>query len=161
MTFYLMTAVPMGLVWAAIANTAPVESFILGFLISLLVLAMLRPPFAPVRWGRLPGQIVNLILYTLLMFRDIFLSSIDVARRVLSPTMPLRPGIVAVPTQDADEREMIAALSAHNITITPGELVVDFEGNHTMYVHCLDVEATSQTAATAQSRRLRLLKKIL
>jgi multicomponent Na+:H+ antiporter subunit E len=66
-----------------------------------------------------------------------------------------------VPTQDETHSASIAALSAHAITITPGELVVDFDGAKVMYVHCLDTEATSKTADPAQAARLKLLRRVL
>ena len=61
----------------------------------------------------------------------------------------------------SDENDVIAAFSAHGITITPGELVVDFDGARTMFVHCLDVEASAQSAPAAQAKRLQLLRRIL
>jgi multicomponent Na+:H+ antiporter subunit E len=92
---------------------------------------------------------------------DIWLSSVDVARRVLNPDMPLNPGILRVDTQDEDESDITAAFSAHGITITPGELVVDFDGSLTMYVHCLDMEESAKHAVAAQARRLKLLRRII
>ena len=53
-----------------------------------------------------------------------------------------------------------SAFSAHGITITPGELVIDFDGSRAMYVHCLDVEASAASAPGAQAKRLKLLRRI-
>lgn len=55
----------------------------------------------------------------------------------------------------------MAALSAHGITVAPGELVVDFEDSHIMLVHCLDAEEAAKSIFEAQARRLRLFERIL
>lgn len=161
MLFYLLLAVPLALTWMAVTSNPTISGFAVGFIVSLLILMWLRPMRRPVDLRRVPGQIAATFVYIVTLFRDIFLSSIEVTRRVLSPDMGLKPGIIAVSTQDAQERDIVAALSAHGITITPGELVVEFEGSRTMYVHCLDVEAAAPKADAAQARRLELLEKIL
>src|SRR4029079_10364039 len=121
-------------------------SFIVGFALSFAILLMLKLEKVEINYRRLPDQLIALVIYILTLFRDIWNCSVDVAKRVLNPNMPMNPGILAVATQDPDESDFVAAFSAHGITITPGELVVDFDGSHTMFVHCLDVEASAQNA---------------
>lgn len=157
----LVYALPMSLVWMLIVGRATLEVFIVGFVASLVLVAGLRPARFPVTWQKLPDQVLALVLYTLLLFRDICLSSIDVARRVLSPDMRLKPGIIAISTQDPQRDPIILALSADYISLTPGELVVEVEEDHLMYVHCLDVDASAATAERAQSRRLELLLRVM
>lgn len=158
---YLLYAVPMGLVWMGITNTVSVESFFVGYALSLGMLILTRPRRAVIRWKRLPVQLLTAAVYIALLFRDILLSGIDVARRVLSRDMQLKLGIVAVSTQDPEKSKLIAALSADVITLTPGQLVVELEDDHWMYVHCLDVEESAAGAEAAQKRRLELFKRIL
>jgi multicomponent Na+:H+ antiporter subunit E len=161
---YAVFAIPMALMWVLLTGRLTLDSFLVGYLVSFaLLLGILRNhALREGMMGRsLPGRLVTLVVYTLTLFRDIFLSGIDVAKRVLAPTLLLRPGILAVPTQDPDEHAVVAALSAHSITITPGELVVDFDENRVMYVHCLDVEASAANADRAQVRRLEMLRRIL
>lgn len=148
-----------GLIWLLLTAQTALDAFLLGAVFSFAILFITDAVHFPIRWRRLPEQIWAGLVYLVTISRDIFLSSVDVARRVLSRDMRLRPGIVAVPTQVDDE--LIAALSAHSITITPGELVVDFDGNKTMYVHCLDVNVTDANGGTAQTRRVKLFSRIL
>jgi multicomponent Na+:H+ antiporter subunit E len=155
-----LLAVPMAVVWMLLTSSLSLDSFFVGFLIGFAILFMMRAQDARISPRRLPSQLAALVVYSVTLARDIVLSSIDVARRVLDPDLPLNAGIIPVPTQCPDEDEICAAFSAHGITITPGELVVDFEGAHTMYVHCLDVEASGKTAHAAQARRLALLRRI-
>lgn len=155
-----LLAVPMAVVWMIITSSISADSFLVGFLFACAILLMLRVNKTQIDPRRLPDQIVALVIYTITLARDIFLSSVDVAMRILNPNMPLKPGILKVYTQDQRESDFTAAFSAHGITITPGELVVDFEGSHTMFVHCLDVENSAQNAVEAQTRRLHLLNRI-
>jgi multicomponent Na+:H+ antiporter subunit E len=136
-------------------------SFVVGFGLGYAILLAVKLENIHINYRRLPDQIASLAVYTVTLGKDIWMCSVDVAKRVLHPNMPLNPGIIRVATQDPDESDFTAAFSAHGITITPGELVVDFDGCHTMYVHCLDVEASSTNAAAAQAKRLKLLRRII
>jgi len=98
---------------------------------------------------------------------DILVSGVDVAKRVLYPgkDLPINPDIVPVFTQDETRDPIISAMSAHSITITPGQLVVDFDEDDergvVMYVHALDIDECSDTLAPEQTRRMKLFKRIL
>lgn len=162
MIFYLLLAFLFAVIWMIMTAQVNLGGFGIGYGISLVVILILRPSIRPVRLTRLPQQLWAAIIYVLTLFRDITLSSVDVARRALSPDMRLKPGIIAVSTQDPEGREIIAAMAAHHITITPGELVVDFDANNrTIYVHCLDVEQSAATAEAAEQRRVRQLRNLL
>lgn len=63
-------------------------------------------------------------------------ANLDVAYRVLHPDLPIRPGIVRVPTRL--KSDWSKAFLAASITLTPGTLVVDIEGPD-LYVHWINV----------------------
>jgi multicomponent Na+:H+ antiporter subunit E len=157
----LILAVPMAVVWMIVTSSVTPGSFSVGFLLGFAILFAMKGRDVQIKPRRLPDQLAALTVYTITLGRDIWLSSVDVAKRVLDPSMPLQPGIITVYTQDEDESDFTAAFSAHGITITPGELVVDFDGSRTMYVHCLDAEASARNAAPAQAKRLKLLRRIV
>jgi multicomponent Na+:H+ antiporter subunit E len=156
-----LLSIPLAFLWMIVTSSLSLGSFTVGYLIGVAVLLLIYSDAKVFHWRRFPGQVMAFIAYVVTLARDVVMSSIDVAWRVLQPQMPLNPGIIAISTQDTDEDEVVAAFSAHGITLTPGELVLDFDGSHTMYVHCLDVEASSQNGPPAQTKRLRLLKQIL
>jgi multicomponent Na+:H+ antiporter subunit E len=171
----VLWSVPLALAWMPLtANVSP-ESFLVGLILGFAVQTVLFSGEEAAGSRPALDRLSASLVYFLILCRDIFLSSMDVARRVTRADMGLNPGILAVPTQyespalDATffnpqrdlTAESIAAISAHGITITPGELVVDFEGNCLMYVHCLDVVASSQVVEANQSKRLALLRRIL
>ena len=160
MVVTLLFAVPMAVIWMIVTSSLTPGSFAVGLVLSFAILLMLKIENVQVNYKRLPDQVKAFSVYTITLLRDIWNCSMDVAKRVLKREMPLNPGIIRVATQDPDESDFTAAFSAHGITITPGELVVDFDGSHTMYVHCLDVEASSAGAAAAQAKRLKLLRRM-
>jgi multicomponent Na+:H+ antiporter subunit E len=155
-----LLAVPMALLWMIISASVTPGGFAVGYVLGFAVLYLMKTENIQIEWRSLPDQIAAFGVYIVTLLRDIWLSSMDVFKRVLDPNLPLNPGMIAVPTQDETKSDFIAAFSAHGITITPGELVVDFDENHTMYVHCLDIGASGENADAAQTRRLALLRRI-
>lgn len=160
-------SVPMSLFWMVLTNQVNPEGFLVGYIFSLsigsLLFQSLRSETVPVRPTNAPMQVIAMIIYGFRLALDIFLSGIDVTIRVLG-IRPIRPGIIAISTQLESEDEnklIISGLSAHGITITPGQLVVDFDGTETMYVHCLDVEESAETIEDDQTQRLAMLKRMM
>lgn len=157
-------AVPMAAIMMMLSGIYTLETFVLGFLIGYAILALVEGDRVEVNPRKLPGQFVALMWYLGLLLVDIVRSGFDVARRVLRPTMDISPGVIAVHTQDESNNGMISALSAHGITITPGEMVIDFlelENRTVMYVHALDEEDSRAKAKANQTKRLKTYRRIL
>ena len=152
-------ALPVALLWVLVTDRLSLDSFALGYVLGVIVALAMGGHRARFRPRQLPAQFVALVVYSVTMMRDILLSSFDVARRVVDPRLPLATGIIEVDTGEDDTT--IAALSAHSITVTPGEMVIEFDGNERMYVHCLDVNASAETLQNAQVRRVSLFRRIL
>lgn len=131
-----------------------VAGLIIGAGISLLV----RPKALSFDWKRLPLALWSLLRYLGVLFVDMIQSAIQVARMLLNPDLPIKPGIVAI---DAGcHSELGTALSAHAITLTPGEMVLGMDDQGTLYVHCLDASQSAVYIAEAQKLRQELLSKI-
>lgn len=168
---YLLS-VAMAVLWMIFANQFTLPGFVVGYIFGFGVLLLMRfntsfeSHQTVIHPARIPSQLIALVRYTLRLTLDVILSGIDVARRVLKPQMPIDPIIQRVPTQDPTNDAVISALSAHGITITPGELVIDFEqdesGQTIMLVHALDSNlSTMEKLNRDQSNRLKLIKRIL
>lgn len=157
----VISSIWLALFWMLLTTQFNGQGFVVGFGISLVILILFRLGEGRVSWRRFLDQILALIIYAATLYRDIFLSGLDVARRVLSPNMSITPGIVAVPVQDPQKSLLITALSADSISLTPGELVTEIEDNAILYVHTLDIEKTTAHAAPEQADRLQLLNRIL
>ncbi len=66
-------------------------------------------------------------------------SHLDVMRRILSPSMPINPGIVRVPYEVKSDYAITAV--ANSITNTPGTVVVDiYPEGKSYFVHWIDVK---------------------
>lgn len=65
-------------------------------------------------------------------------ANIDVALRVLSPGMNLKPGIVKIKT--SLKSEIAKVFLANSITMTPGTLTVEIKDD-TLYIHWIEVRS--------------------
>lgn len=156
----LLYAFALALAWIAIVGSFSLENLAVGMLVGIGIV-LLGPKPKPLSLRRLPSQLLALIVYVLMLFRDICFSGMDVARRVLSPDMRLKPGIITVSTQDKARSPTVLALSANTISLTPGELVVEVADDHLMYVHCLNVDESAASLDVVQARRLSVLMRML
>lgn len=159
MTSFLIVTAALGLTYLALTANLQPANLVVGLLLGVGVAALLRPRLPALDARRLPGAFWALGLYLVIVAVDIVKSGLNVARLVLDPKLPIRPGLVAIPSQM--DSELGTALSAHAITITPGEMVIEIGPGGVMYTHCLDIDASGPTAVAAQMRRRELLKKIV
>lgn len=165
-----LTAVVLAAVWVVLSGDLSVETFGLGFVLGLLIVAFLRinTGFGRERHRipvtRVPSMLFAFVTYGLRLAIDILLSGFDVARRILPRDMKLNPGIYRISTSDPEAHSVVAALSAHAITITPGSMVIDYDQQDEtiMVVHTLDVDTWSkETMQEEQNQRLSLIRRIL
>ena len=94
-----------------------------------------------------PRRIAYGIAYVPYLFAQIVRANLDVASRVVRRRIPLRPGIVAVTTKLRSP--LGRAILANSITLTPGTLSVEIEGNR-LFIHWIDVAEGDGTDATEQ-----------
>jgi multicomponent Na+:H+ antiporter subunit E len=140
-------------VWAAVTGSASVQNFVFGFALSTLALWIVRDEMSATGYIRRLGRILSLIA---LFFKELALSAWRVALLVLSPEMPVKPGIIAYPL--TVDRDFEIALLANLITLTPGTLSVDVSADRrVLFVHaidCSDVEGTKRDIAQGFERKI-------
>jgi multicomponent Na+:H+ antiporter subunit E len=146
-------------VYLALTANLQLSNIILGLLLSFLILLLLRPATRAVNWRIWPSTSWAMLRYLLVLAYDLIVSGIQVARIVLNPTLPIQQGIIAIPTNC--ESETAQALSAHAITLTPGEMVVEMSDEGVMYTHVLDATHAQDNMAEAQQMREQMLQKIM
>jgi multicomponent Na+:H+ antiporter subunit E len=156
MAYISLTLVLWGVYLAYTQNLEP-SNLVVGLLIGLGVSVLVRPT-SRIQPAQLPLAIGALLLYIVRLLIDIVKSGVIVARYILDPKLPITPGIIAIAPQTAHEK--IIAVSAHGITITPGEMVVEIGDDGVMYTHCLNVELSSAGAEAGQTARRLLLEKV-
>lgn len=90
----------------------------------------------------------HLLSYLLIFLLALLRSNLDMARRVLSPSIPLNPGLVRVKT--TLESDLGKLLLANSITLTPGTLSVDVEDDEIL-VHWIDCPVDCDTDMATQA----------
>lgn len=127
----------LGAVWVVIAGAEPK---------ALAVGAVAVPVAVWLSLGLLPGP-HHLVLWRAIRHLPAFLGAsllggLDVARRALSPRMPLAPGWVEVPVRLPDGGRV--AMGAE-LSLMPGTLAAGTRGGR-LLIHLLDVDAGFEKA---------------
>jgi multicomponent Na+:H+ antiporter subunit E len=82
---------------------------------------------------------------------EIVKSSIDVARRILSPSMPVRPTVFEI---RASQQTVVGrVVLANSMTLTPGTVTLDVDGDR-LTVHSLSHEAVEYALNGDMDRRV-------
>lgn len=86
---------------------------------------------------------------------QIIRANLDVARRIIDPRLPIRPGLVEI---EASQRsELARVIHANSITLTPGTVTVDLDGNR-LTVHTLSSEAADALMTGEMDRHVSRLE---
>ena len=155
---YLRVMLPLLAVYLLLTANLQAANILLGLLIAAGAATLVRPDPHPYDIRRLPGAAWALIRYLVVLAIDIIKSGPAVARIVLTPSLPIKPGIIAVPSHC--QSDLAIALSAHAVTVTPGELVIEIGDDGVLYTHTLDASKATEYRAEAQQLRQNLLCKI-
>ena len=153
---YLSSLVIMFVIYLMLTGNVSLSNLVLGLIVAAII-SLLMPKETPmlVRIDRLPRYLWAGIRYVFIVIWDVIRGGISTARIVLDPKLPLNSGIVAIPY--GKKSELGSAFSAHAITLSPGELVIEIDSDGNMYTHCLNVDETLAAAETGQAKRTALL----
>lgn len=133
------------------AGQLSVANLTLGACLTLLAV-WAGTPKSPLVWKRLPGAIAALTHLAWNVAGDTVRAGATVARIAFRRDLKLTPGVLRVPIGQ-DLSPSSRALVSHLLTMTPGELVLDEEGN-TLVVHTLIVpKDASQLNAGIEKKR--------
>lgn len=118
-----------------------VQELVVGSIVSLMLTVLIANMVDYKVDFKLPIRLlVFIFVYVPVFVYQLVLANLDVARRVLSPKIPLNPGFVKIKT---DLKGDFAKLTlANSITLTPGTLSIDVDGDD-MYIHTVDVKGKS------------------
>jgi multicomponent Na+:H+ antiporter subunit E len=156
--YYIRTGILLTLIYLALTSNLDIRNIVVGIVVALLVAALVRPPLKTMSPRHYPTSLVATIKYIGTLIWDLILSGIQLAQILLSRKMPIHPGIINIPSNC--QSELGAALSAHAITLTPGEMTVEMDEDHNMYTHVLDAVRAPEYMREAQEMRLKLLDQI-
>jgi multicomponent Na+:H+ antiporter subunit E len=92
-----------------------------------------------------PKALVYTFIYLFVFLVELIKANIDVTRRVLSPSLPINPGIVKVDTHL--KSKMARLILANSITLTPGTFTLEVH-EEALYIHWIDVKHAEEAQAT-------------
>ncbi len=140
--------VTLMLFWLMLSGKLDTDVLIVGAVASLIIALLYRDGlsfFTEFRFT--PQAIVAGFRYYGYFLQELFKSNLKMAAIVLSPSLPITPGIVKVRTRL--KSRMGRLMLANSITLTPGTLTVEMAGEW-LYIHCVTLGATDIEAATAE-----------
>jgi multicomponent Na+:H+ antiporter subunit E len=98
---------------------------------------------------RLPG-------YWLWLLKEIIVSSWDVAKIILKPSMPISPTVIVL-TSEA-KTDVGQVILGNSITLSPGTVTLDlYEGQ--VMIHCLSSQSAKELQEGEANRRVAALEK--
>jgi multicomponent Na+:H+ antiporter subunit E len=92
------------------------------------------------------------VLYAPWLLLQIVKSNLDVARRILTPSLPIRPNVIRV--RAGQRTDLGRVVYANSITLTPGTVSIAVGGD-VITVHALTEEAAREVEEGEMDRRVR------
>ena len=136
------------LFWILLNGSVAADTLAVGVLAAFLITLFFRRGLAPLaEFPFTPRAIIATVQFIAYFFKEMIKSNIKLAAIVLNPALPINPGIVKVRTRL--KSRMGRLMLANSITLTPGTLTVELEGEW-IYVHWVTVESSDLEAATAR-----------
>ena len=143
-----VVGVVLAVLWLFVRGVAPGETveatlrtllgeFLIGLAVGCPMAFALRRYYLPrVSVGRSLRVAPYAVLYVVVFLRELLTANVDVAYRVLAPSMPIRPDVIAIPLRV--ETDAAVTTIANSITLTPGTLTMDHDAEtNTLYVHAI------------------------
>jgi len=135
------------LFWVLLNGSVAADILIVGAVAALIIAILFRDGLAVFsEFKATPRAFGMALLYIPYFLTELVKSNLHIARIVVSPSLPLNPGIVKVRTRL--KSNMGRLLLANSITLTPGTLTVELDGEW-LYIHWVTVESADIDAATA------------
>lgn len=155
MTRMLVLLVPLAaawLLWSGIYKPLLLGLGVFSCLLTIYIkhrMAYFETEVFALRFGR------RLIGYWLWLAKEVVKSSLDVARIVLTPSLPISPHVVTI--KASCEHPVDQAILANSITLTPGTLALDvYKGEIT--VHALTKAGADELRQGEMDRRVLALR---
>lgn len=146
--------------WILLSNTLALEFLIPGIVLILIILGLFCRRCTIFDDAKVtPKAFYFTIVYIFVFLWELIKSNLDVARRVISPALPINPGIIKAYTKIRSP--MGRMILANSITLTPGTFTVEIDDD-TFFIHCIDVceENTEEMAKSIIRRFEKYLEEI-
>ncbi|MEN8125138.1 MAG: Na+/H+ antiporter subunit E [Bacteroidota bacterium] len=136
---FIYTFIIMFIIWLAFTTSLDTPELITGVIVSLILAFFTDRIFSCCGLRILkPIKILYFIQYFFVFLLALIKSNFDIAKRVVSPALPINPGIVKFKTKLTNG--FARMVLANSITLTPGTLTIDVINNN-FYIHWIDVKS--------------------
>ncbi|MGD8441301.1 MAG: Na+/H+ antiporter subunit E [Holophagae bacterium] len=126
----------LALLWAAVVGSIDIAQLAVGFVVGYGVLWLAKPVLGPTRYF---GKLFSAVGFLAFFVYELVLANLRVAWDVLTPRARRRPGVIAVPLEEASDTEI--TVLANLVTLTPGSLSLDVAADRTrLFVHAMFVD---------------------
>ncbi len=137
MSRFLFTFFVLFLIWLGFTTSFATAELVTGAVLSLIIASFSYKTFTDEGLSFFsPRRVILIIKYLFVFMIALIKANLDVAKRVISPKLPINPGIVEYKTQLTNPTAI--TILANSITLTPGTLTVDVIGD-SLYIHWIDV----------------------
>jgi multicomponent Na+:H+ antiporter subunit E len=134
------------LFWILLNGSVATGTLLVGVVAAFLITFFFRRGLACFAELRLtPRALMATVQFVIYFLKEMVKSNFKLAAIVLNPALPINPGIVKVRTKL--KSPMARLLLANSITLTPGTLTLELEGEW-LYVHWVTVESVDIEVAT-------------
>ena len=167
MTHFLLH-LTLALLWVLLWGFFDLYTFLAGVVVGFALLVLYGRPqsgagarFAyPVRQVATlgyPSRLWRLISFAAYFVKILIIANWQVAKLVLSPSMPIHPRIVRYDVNGLTPTQITTLAGA--ITLTPGTLAADLSSDDRyLYIHCLNAPDAGRALAELDELKERLLK---
>lgn len=121
-------------IWIALTNSLDPQKLLVGAIVALGIALLFTRRGEQIAWT---PTLIKYLRLAPVFFKELVHSNIEVARIVLSPKLPINPGIVKLHTALGEDHDKL--LLANAITLTPGTLTLELRGD-ALYIHVLDLK---------------------
>lgn len=133
-------------IWGLLNNSVSFPVWVTGLGIALVVTWLFRRHSTLLADIRLhPKALLFSLIYIMVFLKELIVSNFDMARRVISPSLPVNPGIVEVKTKLRSRLGRM--ILANSITLTPGTFTVEIRDD-SLFIHWIDVKDSDPEEAT-------------
>ncbi|MCD6178500.1 MAG: Na+/H+ antiporter subunit E [Bacteroidales bacterium] len=143
---YLIMFIMLFVIWLLLNNSLELEIMLLGFGISLVLPLLLCGKcevFSNLSLS--PKAMLYSFMFLFTFIVELVKANFDVARRVLSPSLPINPGIVEVKTKLKSKIGRV--ILADSITLTPGTFTLELIDD-SLFIHWIDVRSDDINEST-------------
>ncbi|MDD5617899.1 MAG: Na+/H+ antiporter subunit E [Candidatus Omnitrophica bacterium] len=136
------------LVWLGFSWPPDIQDAAFGIIVALFVSYAVKDMFsAKFRLFKNPRRYLWFLYYVVMLALGYLKAGLNIAWKIMQPTVPLNPGIVKIKTKLKNETAL--ALLANSLTLSSDVLSVDIDKDGGfLYVHWLNVASEDADKAT-------------